>query len=186
MSLDRSLHSLFGVSKVAADLLVQEYGRYFDMPTVCFRGGCLSGPGHAGAKLHGFLSYLMKCTVMGEAYTVCGYGGKQVRDNIHSSDVVRAFAAFHGRPRSAAVYNLGGGRYSNCSVLEAIRACERIAGSELWYEIDPRARRGDHRWWISDLSDFRSDYPEWSPEYDLESLLAEIFRENAERWLAAA
>ena len=110
MSIDRSMHSLFGVSKASADLMVQEYGRYFDMPTVCFRGGCLTGPSHAGAKLHGFLSYLMRCAVTGEQYTVFGYGGKQVRDNIHSADVVEAFAAFHRAPRRAAVYNLGGGR----------------------------------------------------------------------------
>ncbi len=120
MSIDASTHSLFGVSKAAADLLVQEYGNYFEMPTVCFRGGCLTGPQHAGAKLHGFLAYLMKCTVTGTPYTVFGYAGKQVRDNIHSADLIAAFAAFHGSPRPAAVYNIGGGRFSNCSMLEAI------------------------------------------------------------------
>ena len=135
MSIDLSTHSLFGASKAAADLLVQEYGRYFDMPTVCFRGGCLTGPQHAGAKLHGFLAYLMKCVVTGTPYTVFGYEGKQVRDNIHSADMVAAFEAFREAPRAAAVYNIGGGRYSNCSMLEAIEACERIAG--------PRARVGD-------------------------------------------
>ena len=124
MSIDRSTHSLFGVSKIAADLLVQEYGRYFHMPTVCFRGGCLTGPGHAGARLHGFLSYLMRCTVTGRPYTVYGYGGKQVRDNIHSADVVAAFDAFRRAPRSAAAYNLGGGRECSCSMLEAIQLCE--------------------------------------------------------------
>ena len=132
MPIDTCLHSLFGVSKAAADLLVQEYGRYFEMPTVCFRGGCLTGPNHAGARLHGFLSYLMRCTVTGEPYTVYGYGGKQVRDNIHSADLVRAF---DGLPRArrgpAAVYNIGGGRESNCSMLEAIDLCEGIAGREL-------------------------------------------------------
>src|SRR4249920_1064498 len=122
MSIDSSTHSLFGVSKAAADLLVQEYGRYFEMPTVCFRGGCLTGPQHAGAKLHGFLAYLMKCTVTGTPYTVFGYAGKQVRDNIHSADLIAAFAAFHAAPRPAAVYNIGGGRFSNCSMLEAIEA----------------------------------------------------------------
>src|SRR5256714_7620798 len=111
-----SLHSLFGVSKATADLLVQEYGRYFGIPTVCFRGGCLTGPNHAGARLHGFLSYLMRCTVTGEHYTVHGYDGKQVRDNIHSADLVSAFAAFHANPHAAAVYNIGGGRDSNCSM----------------------------------------------------------------------
>ncbi len=131
MSIDHSTHSLFGVSKVAADLLVQEYGRYFEMPTACFRGGCLTGPQHAGAQLHGFLAYLMKCTATATPYTVFGYGGKQVRDNIHCSDLIAAFAAFHAAPRRAAVYNIGGGRFSNCSMLEAIEVCERIAGREL-------------------------------------------------------
>ncbi|HWW67125.1 MAG TPA: SDR family NAD(P)-dependent oxidoreductase, partial [Solirubrobacterales bacterium] len=124
MSIDASTHSLFGVSKAAADLLVQEYGYYFEMPTVCFRGGCLTGPQHAGAKLHGFLAYLMKCTVTGTPYTVFGYDGKQVRDSIHSADLIAAFAAFHAAPRPAAVYNIGGGRFSNCSMLEAIEICE--------------------------------------------------------------
>ena len=128
MSIDRSTHSLFGASKVAADVMVQEYGRYFGMTTVCFRGGCLTGPNHAGAQLHGFLAYLMKCTVAGEPYTVFGYKGKQVRDNIHSADLVAAFVAFHRAPRSAAVYNIGGGRQCNCSMLEAIDLCERVAG----------------------------------------------------------
>ena len=131
MSIDSSTHSLFGVSKAAADLLVQEYGRYFEMPTVAFRGGCLTGPQHAGAKLHGFLAYLMKCTVTGTPYTVFGYEGKQVRDNIHSADLIAAFDAFRKAPRAAAVYNIGGGRFSNCSMLEAIDVCERIAGREL-------------------------------------------------------
>src|SRR3954452_18532133 len=152
MSIDGSMHSLFGVSKAAADLMVQEYGRYFDMPTVCFRGGCLTGPQHAGTQLHGFLSYLMKCTVSGEPYTVFGYDGKQVRDNIHASDCARAFEAFHRAPRVGAVYNLGGGRRSNCSMIEAIGMCERIAGRSLSWESNDDARIGDHRWWISDTS----------------------------------
>src|SRR4051794_7593170 len=150
MSIDSSTHSLFGVSKAAADLLVQEYGRYFGMPTMCMRGGCLTGPAHAGAQLHGFLSYLMRCTVAGEPYTVFGYGGKQVRDNIHSADLVRAFSAFAAAPKAAAVYNLGGGRQSNCSMLEAIALCERIAGRELQWTLSDDNRIGDHRWWISD------------------------------------
>src|SRR4051794_12180207 len=154
MSIDGSMHSLFGVSKAAADLMVQEYGRYFDMPTVCFRGGCLTGPAHAGAKLHGFLAYLMRCTVTGEPYTVFGYGGKQVRDNIHASDLVRAFLAFRANPRAGAVYNIGGGRQSNCSMLEAISECERIAGQTLNWSYSDQARLGDHRWWISDLGEF--------------------------------
>jgi CDP-paratose 2-epimerase len=182
MSIDRSLHSLFGVSKTAADLLVQEYGRYFGIPTACFRGGCLTGPNHAGARLHGFLSYLMRCTVTGERYTVYGYGGKQVRDNMHSADLVRAFAAFHERPRVAAVYNIGGGRESNCSMLEAIAVCERIAGRKLDWTLDENARIGDHRWWISDLREFREDYPDWRLDYGIEEILREIHDRNLERW----
>jgi CDP-paratose 2-epimerase len=182
MSIDRSMHSLFGTSKAAADLLVQEYGRYFDMPTVCFRGGCLTGPQHAGAELHGFLAYLMKCAVTGAPYTVFGYGGKQVRDNIHCDDVVAAFAAFHASPRAAAVYNVGGGRASNCSMLEAIALCEEIAGRPLDWTLSERARMGDHRWWISDLSAFEADYPEWSLTYDVPAVLREIHDALAERW----
>jgi CDP-paratose 2-epimerase len=184
MSIDHSTHSLFGVSKAAADLLVQEYGRYFGMPTVCFRGGCLTGPHHSGAQLHGFLVYLMKCTVTGDPYTVFGYDGKQVRDNIHCGDVARAFAAFHADPRPAAVYNLGGGRASNCSMLEAIALCEEIAGRDLRWTLSDQARIGDHRWWISDLEAFETDYPDWSVEHDVESILREIHDRNAERWIA--
>jgi len=182
MSIDRSMHSLFGVSKAAGDLLVQEYGRYFDMPTVCFRGGCLTGPSHAGARLHGFLSYLMRCTMTGTPYTVNGYEGKQVRDNLHSADLVAAFAAFHERPRPGAVYNIGGGRVSNCSMLEAIELCEEIAGRELQWELSSLARTGDHRWWISDLRPFQADYPTWAPEHDVPAILREIHDANAEVW----
>lgn len=185
MSIDRSTHSLFGVSKVAADLLVQEYGRYFGMPTVCFRGGCLTGPNHAGAKLHGFLSYLMRCTMTGDAYTIFGYGGKQVRDNIHSADLVAAFEAFHRDPKPASVYNIGGGRASNCSMLEAIAMCEQIAGRELTWELSDDNRIGDHRWWISDLEPFRRDFPGWDITYDVRDVLQEIHDHNAELWLAA-
>jgi CDP-paratose 2-epimerase len=184
MSIDASMHSLFGVSKAGADLMVQEYGRYFEIPTVCFRGGCLTGPNHAGAQLHGFLAYLMKCTVAGEPYTVFGYGGKQVRDNIHSADVVSAFAEFHTNPRVAAVYNLGGGRASNCSMLEAIELCEQIAERELDWELSDRARMGDHRWWISDLSQFQADFPAWQLEYDIETMLREMYERNVEYWTA--
>ena len=182
MSIDRSTHSLFGVSKAAADLLVQEYGRYFDMPTVCFRGGCLTGPSHAGARLHGFLSYLMRCTMTGTHYTVCGYAGKQVRDNLHSADLVAAFAAFHKAPRAGAVYNIGGGRVSNCSMLEAIDLCQEIAGRELQWELSDEARTGDHRWWISDLRPFQADYPTWVPEHDVPSILRQIHDVNATVW----
>jgi CDP-paratose 2-epimerase len=186
MSIDESLHSLFGASKVAADVLVQEYGRYFEMPTVCFRGGCLTGPNHAGAQLHGFLSYLMRCTVAGQPYTVYGYGGKQVRDNIHSADLVAAFAAFHASPRTAAVYNIGGGRASNCSMLEAIDLCQAIAGRELNWTLGDAPRVGDHRWWISDLSPFERDYPGWRLTYGVEEILREIYERNVEDWSAPA
>ena len=186
MSIDHCLHSLFGASKAAADLIVQEYGRYFDMPTVTFRGGCLTGPNHAGARLHGFLSYLMRCTVTGDPYTVYGYAGKQVRDNIHSADLVRAFAAFHARPRPGAVYNIGGGRESNCSMLEAITLCEQIAGRELNWELGPEPRIGDHRWWISDLGAFKEDYPGWDVRLGIEDILREIYEQNVEVWSAAA
>jgi len=185
MSIDHCMHSLFGVSKAAAELMVQEYGRYFDMPTVCFRGGCLTGPSHAGAQLHGFLAYLMKCTVTGAPYTVFGYDGKQVRDNIHSNDVVAAIEAFHRAPRAAAVYNLGGGRDHSCSMREAIAACERIAGCQLEWTLSEEARMGDHRWWISDLSEFERDYPDWRQTYDLEATLREIHDANVERWAGA-
>jgi len=185
MPIDNCLHSLFGASKAAADLLVQEYGRYFDMPTVCFRGGCLTGPNHAGTRLHGFLSYLMRCTMTGDPYVVYGYDGKQVRDNIHSADLVNAFAAFHSSPRSAAVYNIGGGRESNCSMLEAIALCEQITGRKLDWTLGETPRIGDHRWWISDLGEFKSDYPGWKLEYDVEAILREIYEQNADRWTPA-
>jgi CDP-paratose 2-epimerase len=184
MSIDSSTHSLFGVSKTAADLLVQEYGRYFGMPTVCFRCGCLTGPNHAGTQLHGFLAYLMRCTMTGEPYTVFGYGGKQVRDNIHSADLVAAFEEFHRSPAAGAVYNLGGGRDSNCSMLEAIELCEEIAGAQLDWKLAEDNRVGDHRWWISDLGPFRRDYPAWEMRYDLREILREIRDRNAERWVA--
>jgi CDP-paratose 2-epimerase len=186
MSIDSSTHSLFGVSKCAADLLVQEYGRYFEMPTVAFRGGCLTGPQHAGAKLHGFLAYLMKCTVTGTPYTVFGYEGKQVRDNIHSADLIAAFDAYRQAPRPAAVYNIGGGRFSNCSMLEAIDACERIAGRELQWEMGEEPRIGDHRWWISDLAPFKADYPDWDLRYGIDDILKEMYEQNLERWVGAA
>ncbi len=185
MSIDSSTHSLFGVSKAAADLLVQEYGRYFDMPTVCFRGGCLTGPNHAGARLHGFLSYLMRCTISGDHYTVYGYEGLQVRDNIHSSDLVAAFDAYRASPRPGAVYNIGGGRQSNCSMLEAIVACERIAGRALDWSLAEDNRIGDHRWWISDLEPFRADYPDWDITYGIDDILVEIHDHNVETWSAA-
>jgi CDP-paratose 2-epimerase len=186
MSIDNCTHSLFGVSKAAADLLVQEYGRYFEMPTVAFRGGCLTGPQHAGAKLHGFLAYLMKCTVTGTPYTVFGYAGKQVRDNIHSADLIAAFDAFRKAPRAAAIYNIGGGRFSNCSMLEAIEVCERVSGRELSWEMGEEPRIGDHRWWISDLAPFEADYPDWKLRYGVEDILREMYEQNLERWTVKA
>jgi CDP-paratose 2-epimerase len=184
MSIDDSTHSLFGVSKAAADLLVQEYGRYFEMPTVCFRGGCLTGPNHAGARLHGFLSYLMRCAITGEHYTVYGYDGLQVRDNIHAADLVRAFDAFRRAPAPAAVYNIGGGRQCNCSMREAISECERIVGRALNWTLGEANRIGDHRWWISDLAPFKRDYPGWDLTYDIEGILKEIYEQNVDRWTA--
>jgi len=182
MPIDQSLHSLFGASKVAADVLVQEYGRYFGMATACFRGGCLTGPNHSGAQLHGFLAYLMKCAVTGAPYTVFGYKGKQVRDNIHSADLIRAFDAFFRAPRCAAVYNIGGGRTSNCSMLEAIQLCQEIAGRDLRWTYAEDNRVGDHVWWVSDTSRFSADYPDWRLQYDVPAVLREIHTANVERW----
>jgi CDP-paratose 2-epimerase len=186
MSIDQALHSLFGASKVAADVLVQEYGRYFGMKTVAFRCGCLTGPAHSGAQLHGFLAYLMKCVCTGSEYTVFGYKGKQVRDNIHSADVVSAFLAFAEAPRCGEVYNLGGGRHSNCSMLEAIEMCERIAGRPLNWKYSDQSRRGDHIWYISDLRKFQSHYPAWRQQHSLETLLNDIHDRNVERWTVTA
>lgn len=174
MSIDQSKHSLFGASKAAADVLVQEYGRYFGMKTACFRGGCLTGPNHSGVKLHGFLSYLMKCTVTGEPYTVLGYKGKQVRDNIHSYDLVNAIYHFYLKPRVGEVYNIGGGRFSNCSVLEAIGLCEEIADKKSNWTYSESNRSGDHVWWISDVSKFKAHYPEWDFKYDVQDMLEQI------------
>lgn len=183
MSIDRTLHSLFGASKVAADVLVQEYGRYFGMLTACFRGGCLTGPNHSGAQLHGFLAYLMKCTMTGTPYSIFGYKGKQVRDNIHSADLISAFNEFFKAPRSGEVYNIGGGRFSNCSMLEAIKICEEIAGRKLDHNYVEQNRTGDHIWWISDLSRFSEHYPNWKPKYDIPGILGEIYEHNQKRWL---
>ena len=182
MSIDHSTHSLFGVSKAAADLLVQEYARYFGMRTVTFRGGCLTGPGHSGAELHGFLAYLMKCAATGRPYSVYGYRGKQVRDNIHSADLVRAFEFAAADPRPGAVYNIGGGRDVNCSMLEAIALCEEITGRALDWSYVEQNRIGDHIWWIGDLAAFQSDYPGWKPRYGVREILEEIYDLNRDRW----
>src|SRR6267143_1381010 len=176
MSIDHTKHSLFGASKAAADLLVQEYGRYFGMPTVSFRGGCLTGPAHAGTELHGFLSYLVICTVTGRPYRVFGYKGKQVRDNIHSFDLVEAFAEFIRAPRAGEVYNIGGSRHSNCSMLEAIALCEEISGRKLTWSYEGTNRIGDHIWWISDVGKFQRHYLTWEFRYSLRQILEEIHR----------
>jgi CDP-paratose 2-epimerase len=183
MSIDQSMHSLFGASKVAADVMVQEYGRYFGMKTACFRGGCLTGPNHSGTQLHGFLAYLMKCNITGTPYKVLGYKGKQVRDNIHSADLIRAFDMFFEKPRVAEVYNIGGSRFSNCSMLEAITLCEKISGREMNWEYEPSNRMGDHVWWISDISRFQSHYPGYQLEYDINKILVEIHDMSRERRL---
>lgn len=185
MSIDRSNHSLFGVSKLAADLLVQEYGRAFGMNTGVFRGGCFTGGGHSGAELHGFLSYLMRCCVEGRPYVIYGYQGKQVRDNIHSFDLVRMFRCFCDAPRPAEVYNAGGGRHCNCSLREAIELCEQVSGRPLNYEYRDAARRGDHQWYLSDVRKFREHYPEWSYRYDLAAIAAEIHASLVERGAAS-
>ncbi|WNG55673.1 NAD-dependent epimerase/dehydratase family protein [Archangium gephyra] len=186
MSIDGSMHSLFGVSKVSADLMVQEYGRYFGMRTACFRGGCLTGPGHSGAQLHGFLSYLVRCGVTGSPYTVFGYKAKQVRDNIHSHDLVSALWHFFQKPRVAEVYNMGGSRFSNCSMLEAIALTEKISGRRMnWTYVDEN-RAGDHIWWVSDVRRFQSHYPDWKYEYGLERTLREIHDAMVERTAQSA
>jgi CDP-paratose 2-epimerase len=183
MSIDHCKHSLFGASKVAADVLVQEYGRYFGMKTASFRGGCLTGPNHSGTELHGFISYLMKCTMTGTRYKIYGYKGKQVRDNIHSYDLVNAFYHFYQAPRVAEVYNIGGSRFSNCAVLEAIQTCEAIAEKKLnWSYVDSN-RIGDHIWWISNVQKFKKHYPEWKLTYGIQDILKETFIRNTSRWV---
>jgi CDP-paratose 2-epimerase len=174
MSIDCSMHSLFGISKCAADLMVQEYGRYFGMRTACFRGGCLTGPGHAGGQLHGFLSYLVRCAVSGRPYTVFGYKAKQVRDNIHVSDLVDAFWNFFKNPGIGEVYNIGGGRYANTSVMEAITIAEDLTRRPMnWSYVDDN-RVGDHIWWISDIRRFQTQYPEWRIARDIRTTMTEI------------
>ncbi|MDV2992027.1 MAG: CDP-paratose 2-epimerase [Chroococcidiopsis sp. SAG 2025] len=182
MSIDQCKHSLFGASKVAADVLVQEYGRYFGMKTANFRGGCLTGPSHSGTELHGFLSYLMKCTMLGKPYRVYGYKGKQVRDNIHSYDLVNAFYHFYQAPRVAEVYNIGGSRFSNCSILEAIQECEAIADKKLNWSYEEINRIGDHVWWISDVQKFQQHYPDWNLTYGIKNIVKEIYIQNTSRW----
>ena len=174
MSIDNSKHSLFGASKVAADVLVQEYGKYFGLYTAAFRGGCLTGPDHSGAELHGFLAYLAKCVVEGKKYMVFGYKGKQVRDNIHSWDLVNAFDHFYKNPRKGEVYNIGGARHSNISMIEAIKELEKLTGKKLDWEYVEENRSGDHIWYISDVSKFKNHYPNWEFKYDMNMILKEI------------
>lgn len=183
MSLDHSMHSIFGASKAAADLMVQEYGRYFGLRTACFRAGCITGPGHSGTQLHGFLAYLMKCCVSGTPYRVFGYKGKQVRDNIHSYDLIQAFNEVFENPRVGETYNIGGGRFSNCSMLEAIKMCERISSTPLGWNYVDESRMGDHIWWIGDVNRFRSHYPAWKQTYTIEDILQESYEMNAGLWL---
>jgi CDP-paratose 2-epimerase len=182
MSIDNCLHSLFGASKVAADILTQEYGRYFGLKTAIFRGGCLTGPAHSGAELHGFLSYLVKCCVIKRKYIIYGYKGKQVRDNIHSYDLVSAFYHFYQKPRCGEVYNIGGGRFANCSILEAIDICQRITGRKLTHAYVRNNRAGDHIWWISDVSKFKAHYPGWKYTYGIEDMIRQIYQTQKTRF----
>ena len=176
ISIDQTLHSVFGASKAAADLMVQEYGRYFDLATACFRGGCLTGPAHAGTELHGFLAYLVRACAEGRPYRIFGYEGKQVRDNLHARDLAEAILAFIEAPRNGEVYNMGGGIYSNCSMLEAIEIAENSTGRKLDWSYVDEARVGDHKWWISDVSKFRAHYPDWSVRHDVPAIIDEIAR----------
>lgn len=174
LSIDQSTHSLFGASKLAADILVQEYGRYFSMPTCCLRGGCLTGPNHSGVELHGFLSYLVKCHLEGRPYTVFGYKAKQVRDNIHAADVAAFIAAFVAAPRCGEVYNLGGGKPNSVSMLEAFERLEAMTGRPVRYDYSDRNRQGDHVCYYSDLSKIRAHYPGWSVTRTLDDIFTEI------------
>jgi CDP-paratose 2-epimerase len=183
MSIDGSLHSIFGVSKVAADVAVQEYGRYFGMRTASFRGGTLTGPAHSPAELHGFLAYLMRCVMEGRTYNLYGYKGKMVRDAIHSHDVLTAFEAFFRAPRCGEVYNLGGGRFSNTSHIEAFAIAEQITGKQAQINYVEQNRVGDHQWYISSMERFQSHYPDWRMTYDVPAILNEIYEANADKWL---
>jgi CDP-paratose 2-epimerase len=180
LSIDDSTHSLFGVSKASADLLVQEYGRYFGLKTAVFRGGCLTGPDHAGVVLHGFLSYLVKCVVHGRPYTIFGHKGKQVRDNIHTKDLIEAFWRFAQEPSEGAVFNIGGGNQANVSMMEAIELTQEIAKRDLDFQISNEARIGDHVWYVSDTSKFQAAYPGWKVSIGIQQILEEmVAREQA-------
>jgi CDP-paratose 2-epimerase len=176
MGIDQATHSIFGVSKIAADLMVQEYGRYFGLKTGVFRGGCLTGPAHSGAELHGFLAYLVKCSMLNIPYTVIGYNGKQVRDNIHSYDLVNAFFHFYQHPRSGEVYNMGGSRHSNISIREAMKKISKLTGKKINTTYKEQNRIGDHIWYISDVSKFMNHYPQWNYSYSIDGIIDEICR----------
>ncbi|MEW6756214.1 MAG: NAD-dependent epimerase/dehydratase family protein [Candidatus Latescibacterota bacterium] len=186
MSLDRSRHSLFGASKLAADILTQEYGHTYGLKTGTFRGGCLTGPGHAGVELHGWLAYLVRCALIGKPFTVYGYKGKQVRDNLHSSDLIAAFWHFHLQPRPGEVYNIGGGRHSHCSLLEAIAQVQEAVGVRLDYMVASQPRPGDHIWWISDVRRFHAHYPQWEYHYDTHRIIREIVEAQRSRGIGHA
>lgn len=182
MSIDQCLHSVFGASKVAADVMVQEYGRYFDMPTAVFRGGTLTGPGHSAAELHGYLAYVMRCVMEQRVYRIFGYKGKMVRDAIHSHDLVSSFEAFFRAPRVAEVYNMGGGRFSNASHIEAFKIASEITGLEARTEYVEENRVGDHQWWISSTARFEEHYPDWKMTYDVPAILREMYEANQDVW----
>lgn len=182
LSLDNTMHSLFGVSKLSGDLMTQEYGKYFNMKTVIFRGGCLTGSGHSGTMMHGFLSYLLKCIISEKKYTIFGYKGKQVRDNIHSIDLIKAFYEVYKKPKYGEVYNIGGGLHSNCSILEAIEIGENITNKKLNFSYLDKPRKGDHIWYVSDLSKFKKDYPNWNINFKIEDIISDIYLSNKDRW----
>lgn len=181
MSIDKTVHTIFGASKVAADIMVQEYGIYYGLHTGIFRGGCLTGPAHSGTQLHGFLAYLMKCAITGHPYTVFGYKAKQVRDNIHSYDLVNMFWHFYQNPRKGEVYNAGGSRFSHCSMLEAIDLCGEIVGKPMNWSLSDQNRIGDHIWWVSDVRKFQSHYPNWQFQYGLQDILVQIYEALSQR-----
>ncbi|GAB3090268.1 SDR family NAD(P)-dependent oxidoreductase [Micromonospora schwarzwaldensis] len=183
MPIDSCLHSIFGVGKVAADIAVQEYGRYFGLNTATFRCGTLTGPAHAAAELHGFLAYLMRCAMEQRTYRVFGYKGKQVRDAIHSHDLVTAFEAFLRAPRQGEVYNMGGGRHSHISLMEATTLAEKITGHKMITEYQEDNRVGDHIWWVGSTAKFANHYPNWKYDYDIEAILAEMYEVNRLTWI---
>ena len=179
MSIDNSKHSIFGASKVAADIAVQEYGKYFNLNTVCFRAGCLTGPSHSGAELHGFLSYLVKCCLNGKLYTIYGYKGKQVRDNIHSNDLVKMFWEYIKKPTKGEVYNVGGGIKNSCSILEAIKMIEIKTRKKMLFKFTKKNRVGDHIWYISNLQKFKKAYPKWRMSHNLDKIVSDIIKEQS-------